>query len=89
MREQREDTIAALATAPGTGAVAIVRLSGPKARAIGQALTGVDARPRYAELCTFRGAGGEALEASSSIFRRRAHIPARMSSSCTAMAAAS
>ena len=62
MREQREDTIAALATAPGTGAVAIVRLSGPKARAIGQVLTGVDARPRYAELCTFRGAAGEALD---------------------------
>jgi tRNA modification GTPase len=62
MREQRDDTIAALATAPGAGAVAIVRLSGPKARAIGQALTGVEARPRYAELCTFRGVGGEALD---------------------------
>jgi tRNA modification GTPase len=62
MREQRDDTIAALATAPGAGAVAIVRLSGPKARAIGQALTGVDARPRYAELCTFRGQAGEPLD---------------------------
>jgi tRNA modification GTPase len=62
MREQRDDTIAALATAPGAGAVAIVRLSGPKARAIGQALTGIDARPRFAELCTFRGQAGEALD---------------------------
>ena len=62
MREQREDTIAALATAPGAGAVAIVRISGPQARAIGQALTGVEARPRYAELCTFRGSTGEALD---------------------------
>jgi tRNA modification GTPase len=62
MREQRDDTIAALATAPGTGAVAIVRLSGPRARAIGQALTGVETRPRYAELCTFRGPAGEALD---------------------------
>jgi tRNA modification GTPase len=62
MREQREDTIAALATAPGSGAVAIVRLSGPQARAIAQALTGVDARPRYAELCTFRGPAGEPLD---------------------------
>src|SRR5262252_10470786 len=62
MREQRDDTIAALATAPGAGAVAIVRLSGPKARAIAVALTGVDARPRYAELCTFRGPAGEALD---------------------------
>ena len=62
MREQRDDTIAALATAPGAGAVAIVRLSGPQARAIGEALTGIEARPRYAELCTFRGVGGEALD---------------------------
>ena len=62
MREQRDDTIAALATAPGAGAVAIVRLSGPQARAIGVALTGVEARPRYAELCTFRGPSGEPLD---------------------------
>jgi tRNA modification GTPase len=62
MREQHDDTIAALATAPGAGAVAIVRLSGPKARAIGVALTGVEARPRYAELCTFRGPSGEPLD---------------------------
>ena len=62
MREQRDDTIAALATAPGSGAVAIVRISGPAARAIGTALTGVDAKPRYAELCTFRSAAGEPLD---------------------------
>jgi tRNA modification GTPase len=68
MREQRDDTIAALATAPGAGAVAIVRLSGPKARAIGAALTGVDARPRYAELCTFRSAVGEALDRGLVLF---------------------
>ncbi|HUO67587.1 MAG TPA: tRNA uridine-5-carboxymethylaminomethyl(34) synthesis GTPase MnmE [Gammaproteobacteria bacterium] len=68
MREQRDDTIAALATAPGAGAVAIVRLSGPKARAIGEALTGVEARARYAELCTFRGVGGEALDRGLVLF---------------------
>ena len=62
MRGQRDDTIAALATAPGNGAVAIVRLSGPAARAIGAALTGVDARPRYAEVCTFRSASGEPVD---------------------------
>jgi tRNA modification GTPase len=62
MRDKHDDTIAALATAPGAGAVAIVRLSGSSARAIGLALTGVDARPRYAELCTFRGPAGEALD---------------------------
>ncbi len=35
-----EDTIAAIATAPGEGGVAIVRLSGPRAIAIADALTG-------------------------------------------------
>ena len=68
MRGQRDDTIAALATAPGNGAVAIVRLSGPAARAIGSALTGVDARPRYAEVCTFRSASGEPVDRGLVLF---------------------
>ena len=62
MDVRRDDTIAALATAPGSGAVAIVRLSGPHARTIGRALTGIDARPRYAELCTFRDQHGQVLD---------------------------
>jgi len=59
---RRHDTIAALATAPGSGAVAIVRLSGPAARSIGVALTGVEPRPRHAHTCTFRSASGETLD---------------------------
>jgi tRNA modification GTPase len=59
---RRDDTIAALATAPGVGAIAIVRLSGPKARDIARALTGTTPRPRHAELCTFRDASGAALD---------------------------
>ena len=62
MQYRRHDTIAALATPPGSGAVAIVRLSGPVARAIAAQLAGVDPRPRYAELCTFRAADGERLD---------------------------
>jgi tRNA modification GTPase len=65
---QRHDTIAALATAPGESAVAIVRLSGPAARGIGEALTGIDPRPRYAELCTLRGAAGEPLDRGLVLF---------------------
>ncbi len=68
MREQRDDTIAAVATAPGQGAVAIVRLSGTNARAIVEALTGIVPRPRYAELCTFRGAAGEELDRGLVLF---------------------
>ncbi|HEX3125212.1 MAG TPA: hypothetical protein VHQ21_18075, partial [Rhodanobacteraceae bacterium] len=36
---QPTDTIAAIATASGAGAIGIVRVSGPRARAIARALT--------------------------------------------------
>ncbi len=62
MALRRDDTIAALATAPGIGAIAIVRLSGPKARPIARAITTTDLQPRYAELCTFRDASGAPLD---------------------------
>jgi tRNA modification GTPase len=62
MQYRRHDTIAALATAPGIGAVAIVRLSGPLAASICKDIAGIDARPRYAELCSFRDADGERID---------------------------
>jgi tRNA modification GTPase len=65
---RRDDTIAALATAPGVGAIAVVRLSGPRARDIACALTGIEPRPRQAELCTFRDAAGTALDRGLVLF---------------------
>jgi tRNA modification GTPase len=65
---RRHDTIAALATPPGSGAVAIVRLSGPAAREIGRALTGLEAQPRRAELCTFRDSAGQRLDQGLVLF---------------------
>jgi tRNA modification GTPase len=65
---RRDDTIAALATAAGVGAIAIVRLSGPAARAIAHALTGLDPRPRRAETCSFTGADGEPLDRGLLLF---------------------
>jgi tRNA modification GTPase len=62
LEHRRDDTIAALATPPGTGAIAIVRLSGPAARAIAHALTGAQPRARYADLRTFCDAGGERID---------------------------
>jgi tRNA modification GTPase len=59
---RRDDTIAALATAPGVGAIAVIRVSGRGARGIAEALTGRTPRPRVAELRTFRDAGGAALD---------------------------
>lgn len=56
------DTIAAVATAPGAGAIGIVRVSGPKARAIGRALTGKRLRPRKPRLCALRDNTGGVLD---------------------------
>jgi len=56
------DTIAAIATAPGRGAVGIVRLSGPAAFAIAGQLAGPQPEPRVAALRTFRDETGAPLD---------------------------
>ncbi|WP_027070411.1 tRNA uridine-5-carboxymethylaminomethyl(34) synthesis GTPase MnmE [Novilysobacter defluvii] len=56
------DTIAAIATAPGSGGVGIIRLSGPDARRVGESITGRPLRPRHAHHATFRGGQGEVLD---------------------------
>ena len=57
-----DDTIAALATPPGKGAIAIIRLSGSRARAIGEQLTGVAPAARQAHLCEFRDESGDPVD---------------------------
>ncbi len=66
--ELERDTIAAIATAPGRAAIGVVRVSGPRARAIATQLTGAVPQPRYATRCTFRDARGDALDDGLSIF---------------------
>lgn len=56
------ETIAAVATAPGRGAVGIVRLSGPLALAIAAKLAGPLPPPRHAALRTFADAQGAPLD---------------------------
>ena len=56
------DTIAAIATAPGAGGVGIVRLSGPRARAIGEVLSGRGLRPRHAHHVRFLDADGSVID---------------------------
>lgn len=59
------DTIVALATAPGPGAVAVVRMSGSLAVEIVSSLASVEDgewRPRHATLSRLRTPGGEALD---------------------------
>lgn len=47
------DTIAAVATAPGRGGIGVVRVSGPQAPTIAQALIGTLPQPRLATLANF------------------------------------
>jgi tRNA modification GTPase len=47
------DTIAALATAPGRGGVGIIRISGPKAAAIAKQMSDSSLTPRYAHYGSF------------------------------------
>jgi tRNA modification GTPase len=62
LRNEDQSTIAALATPPGRGAVAIVRISGPAAMEIACQLTRCLPQPRRAELCTFLDVAGEPID---------------------------
>jgi len=56
------DTIFALATAPGRAAVAIVRISGPKAGAALRGLAGSLPNPRQASVRRLQGADGQPID---------------------------
>ena len=57
------DTIVALATASGRGALAVIRISGSEVARIGAELLGAMPAPRIAELRRFRDHDGSALDA--------------------------
>lgn len=60
--DKPSDTIAALSTAPGTAAIAVVRLTGPDAARIATRLTGKALEPRRAVLATFIAPDGAAID---------------------------
>ncbi|MFN3610762.1 tRNA uridine-5-carboxymethylaminomethyl(34) synthesis GTPase MnmE [Tepidimonas sp.] len=62
MLPRHQDPIAAIATAPGRGAVGIVRLSGRGLAPLMPALLGRDLRPRHAHYGPFLAADGTALD---------------------------
>lgn len=63
-----ESVIVARATPPGTGGVAIVRLSGEGVEAIGERLLGRLPPPREARYRTFRGADGAAIDEGLALY---------------------
>jgi tRNA modification GTPase len=56
------ETIAAIATAPGRGGIGIVRVAGPEALRIAQAVTGKQATPRLASFASFRDHDGAIID---------------------------
>lgn len=59
----QNDTIAAIATAPGTGAIAVIRVSGPEAAGVVQGCTGGRVlHPRMATLVRVRDARGLVID---------------------------
>ena len=56
------DTIVAIATAPGAGGVGIVRLSGPRAKAMAEIVAGKALAPRTAHYATFADAAGDTID---------------------------
>jgi tRNA modification GTPase len=58
-----DDTIVAIATPPGRGGIGVVRLSGPCAGAVAEALTGRSGfEPRHATLATVTDSGHEPID---------------------------
>lgn len=61
-------TIAAVATAPGRGGVGIVRVSGPRARAIAITLSGREPIPRHAHYGPWHADDGEVIDEGILLF---------------------
>jgi len=62
------DTIAAVATAPGRGGVGIIRVSGALALTVAQAVLGIAPKPRYAHYGPFKAADGTVLDEGIALF---------------------
>lgn len=62
------ETIAAIATAQGRGGVGIVRVSGPLADKIAQAVSGRELKPRYAHYGPFSDANGQVLDQGLALY---------------------
>jgi tRNA modification GTPase len=65
--------IAAIATAPGRGAVGIVRLSGPALQPLVLALCGRPLAPRQATLLPFRAADGSTIDQGLALYFQSPH----------------
>lgn len=73
------DTITAQATAPDRGGVGIVRVSGPKAKDIAEALVPSELTPRLATYTPFVDANKSVIDQGIALFlKARIRLPVRM-----------
>jgi tRNA modification GTPase len=62
------DTIAAIASAPGRGAVGVIRVSGPNVPQIAGSMLGSLPPPRVAQLAHFLGGGGDSIDQGLALY---------------------
>ncbi|MGB6310827.1 MAG: tRNA uridine-5-carboxymethylaminomethyl(34) synthesis GTPase MnmE, partial [Steroidobacteraceae bacterium] len=62
------DTIVAIASAAGRGAIGVIRVSGPQVPQIAAGILGVLPAPRQARLCSFLDAQGGCLDQGLALY---------------------
>jgi tRNA modification GTPase len=62
------DTIAAIASAPGRGAVGVIRISGPDVPHVAEEILGFIPTPRLAQVSNFRSSSGEPLDRGLALY---------------------
>lgn len=67
------DTIAAIATAPGSGGIGVVRVSGPACRQLATSILGTCPQPRYAAYLAFRDMDGSIIDRGIAIYYPAPH----------------
>jgi tRNA modification GTPase len=67
------DTIAAIATAPGSGGIGVVRISGPASAQIAAGVLGHCPPPRHAAYLPFKEADGQLIDSGIAIFYAGPH----------------
>lgn len=72
-KNNRNDTIVAIATPPGFGGVGIVRVSGPLVVDIARRLLGSCPQPRLAQFSAFRDEGGQAVDQGIALYFKAPH----------------
>ena len=70
---KHSDSIAAIATAPGSGGIGVVRVSGPACREIAQVVLGHCPAPRHAAYLPFKDADGSLIDRGIAIYYQAPH----------------